>query len=241
MRVLCTVLGSVGHANAVLPITRALVAAGHEVLYATTRELSSRFADEEGEVVAVLPGAMEQLAPLLQYLRTGAGMSREVATQFGDPAFDMAWTATGEHLITSFQALLPIAKEFGPDLVLRDGPEYAGCLVAEALGVPHVSAPSGDGNILDPLRVIGPLNERRAAVGLPEQADPLAIYRHGRIDCVPASCSFAAFPIPDAVAYQQPAAGAAQQQSLPRRSASCPPTGRWCWSPWAASSRTPRS
>ena len=48
------------------------------------------------------------------------------------------------------------------------------------------------------------LDERRDEVGLPAQDDPFAIYRHGRLDCLPAEYSFGAFPVPEAFAYRLP-------------------------------------
>ncbi|KPC59446.1 glycosyltransferase [Streptomyces chattanoogensis] len=204
MRVLVTVTGSAGHANSMLPIARALTAAGHEILVITTEKLAPRFAGEFPDVRPLLPGLLEKFAPVLEVLRSGAEPPPELLAQFADIAGQMAWVDTAPHVTTAVRAILPVAKEFGPDLILRDGAELAACLVAEALGVPFVSAPSGDGNVLDPVRVRDPLNERRAEAGLPPQHDPQAIYRHGRIDCVPGIYSFAAFEIPPAFCYRQP-------------------------------------
>jgi N-glycosyltransferase len=52
---------------------------------------------------------------------------------------------------------------------------------------------------------MSPLNERRRDVGLPIQDDPNAIYRYGRLDCVPPQYSFAQYPIPEPFSYCQPA------------------------------------
>ncbi|MFI0262477.1 glycosyltransferase [Streptomyces sp. NPDC017056] len=206
MRVLVTVTGSAGHANSMLPIARALAAAGHEILVVTTEQLAPRFAGEFPGVRPLLPGLLEKFAPVLEILRSGGEPPPELLAQFADIAGQMAWVDTAPHVTTAVRAVLPVAKEFGPDLIVRDGAELAACLVAEALGVPFVSAPSGDGNVLDPVRVLGPLNERRAEAGLPPQQDPQSIYRHGRIDCVPAAYSFAAFEVPPAFCYRQPVA-----------------------------------
>ncbi|MGY6650659.1 glycosyltransferase [Amycolatopsis sp. TRM77291] len=203
MRVLVSVTGSAGHANSMLPIARALTSAGHEILVVTTERLAGRFA-EFPDVRPILPGLLEKFAPILRILRSGEEPPPGLLEQFSDIAGQMAWVDTAPHVTTAVQAILPVAKEFQPDLILRDGAELAAVLVAETLDVPFISAPSGDGNVLDPVRVLPPLNERRAENGLPPSEDPWSIYTFGRIDCVPSEFSFAAFDVPPAVHYRQP-------------------------------------
>ncbi|MFE2073600.1 glycosyltransferase [Streptomyces misionensis] len=111
----------------------------------------------------------------------------------------------GPKLADTFRALLPIARDFGPALILRDGTEFAASFVGEELGVPHLPVPSGSGNVFDPALVLAPLNERRAEVGLPPTDDPHAIFRYGRLDCMPRDHSFIANPTPHTFAYRQPA------------------------------------
>src|SRR5690606_32238342 len=53
MRVLSTVTGSQGHARAVLPLVRALAAAGHEVVVALPPHLAEVYADSGARVEAV--------------------------------------------------------------------------------------------------------------------------------------------------------------------------------------------
>ncbi|GAA3437863.1 glycosyltransferase [Kutzneria kofuensis] len=221
MRVLCTVSGSLGHVHNIVPLTRALSEAGHQVLFLTTDELAARLAREPGQVMAALANTRQRIEPLLTFMRTGQGMTVDEAQRFKDQAYALASVSTGPHLSAAVRGVLPTMKEFAPDVVLRDGAELAGCLIAEQLGVPHVSAPSGAGNILDPYLVSEPLDRRRAELGLPELRDPMSIHRHGRLDCVPARYSFTAHEIPSALVYQQ-AEPPADQRVLPADIAELP-------------------
>lgn len=107
-------------------------------------------------------------------------------------------------------------------MILRDGIELSGCLVAEELGIPHVSMPSGASNTFDPEVVAAQLNERREDFGLLTRDDPLAMYRYGRLDCVPTRYSMAIDQLPEAITYQQPIT-VNRAESLPAWMASLDP------------------
>ncbi|MEO3867969.1 glycosyltransferase [Nonomuraea sp. B12E4] len=188
MRVLCTVTGSMSHARAMLPLVSALAEAGHEVLVA----------------------APELPAPML------SGPAVTVAPIMGDPAghtpltpcpIDELWFKIfmGPLLMADFAALMPLARDFRPDLIVRDGGELAGRLVAEALGVPLVVAPSGAANHINPAILLPVLNERRARLGLPRATEPYAVNGFGRLDCMPPEYSFDAYPAKRTLLYRQPA------------------------------------
>ncbi|GAA3665314.1 hypothetical protein GCM10022267_59460 [Lentzea roselyniae] len=113
--------------------------------------------------------------------------------------------AAGPHITAAVRALLPVAADFRPHLVLRAGIEFAGMLVAERLGVPHVAAPTGVGQYTDRLTLLNALNERRAELRLPLHESLDSAHRYGRLDAVPAAYSFARRPMPAAFAYQQSA------------------------------------
>ncbi|MEW2113876.1 MULTISPECIES: glycosyltransferase [unclassified Streptomyces] len=199
MRVLCTLTGTPSHARAMLPLVRALAAAGHELLVVAPPRPAKVF---DGESVRTAPVLAELADQVMGALRDGT-----VSLPADLDLFDQRlWVLTGcgPHVGDNYRILLPIAEEFRPDLVLRDGTDMAGFLVAETLGVVHLPAPSGTGQFLDADAVTEALAGHRAALGLPPQDDPLALYRYGRLDCVPASLSFARPGAPDAFAYQQP-------------------------------------
>ncbi|MET9629183.1 glycosyltransferase [Lentzea sp. NPDC006480] len=172
---------------------------GHEVLVAGPASVLSGFAREAVRTTAVLPEVCDQLVDLLQ------GEMLTLPPDY-DPFADemIVEFAAGPHIRGAVLALLPVAADFRPDLVLRDGIEFAGMLVAERLGVPHVAAPTGVGQYMDRLTLLNALNERRAELRLPLHESLDSAHRYGRLDAVPPGYSFARQPMPPAFAYQQP-------------------------------------
>lgn len=201
MRVLCSVLGSPSHANEMRPVARAMAGAGHEVLVAVTPQLANEFADDDNiRVTQALP----DIAEIWQHLMRSGKFPTLTDTNMAESSVVVKVVAGGHLVGETFPALRSVAQEFRPDLILRDGIELSGCLVAEELGIPHVSMPSGASNTFDPEVVAAQLNERRENFGLPTKDDPLAMYRYGRLDCVPARYSMAINQLPEAITYQQP-------------------------------------
>ncbi|MGW8698535.1 glycosyltransferase [Streptomyces eurythermus] len=200
MRVLCTTLGSPSHGRAQLPLLRALAKAGHQVLVVTTEALAPVFHDDDVEVRAVLPqfDPIAMLGPHLAELQDGAELS---LTSPVLPRLLMRALA-GPSVKPHLDILAPVAREFRPDLILRDGMDMAAVLTAERLGVPQLPTPSGFSNTIEPEEVLPRLNERRRELGLPERDDPLSLVAHGRVDYVPPSHSFCRH-LPPALAYRQ--------------------------------------
>ncbi|MEV6237195.1 nucleotide disphospho-sugar-binding domain-containing protein [Lentzea sp. NPDC051838] len=200
MRVLCTVAFSAAHARALLPLVTTLTLQRHEVLVAGPESVLAGFANEPVRTVAALPEVCDQLVDLLQ------GEVLTLPPDY-DPFADemIVEFAAGPHISGAVRALLPVAADFRPHLVLRDGIEFAGMLVAERLGVPHVAAPTGVGQYMDRLTLLNALNERRAELRLPLHESLDSAHRYGRLDAVPPGYSFARQRMPPAFTYQQPA------------------------------------
>jgi N-glycosyltransferase len=206
VRVLCTIALSPSNTRALLPLVRALTR-NHDVLVVSSRETASAF---ERESIPVRP-LFENLADIaLQGMKTG-----RVKVASGDPfgQGELVAKACGPHVTHAYRRLLAVAEEFRPDVVLRAGVEFTGLLVAETLGIPHVSGPSGEGQYLDPALAQAELNLRRAELDLPTSAAPESIHAHGRFDCLPPEYSFAAHDVAHTVAYRQPASGAPDESA----------------------------
>ncbi|MEU6912554.1 glycosyltransferase [Streptomyces olindensis] len=200
MRVLCTTLGSPSHGRAQLPLLRALAGAGHQVLVVTTEALVPVFRDDDVQVRAALPefDPLAAVGPYLAELRGTADLTEPTDVLARLLMRHVAGPGVKPHL----DILLPIARDFRPDVVLRDGMDMGAVLTAELLGVPQLPTPSGFSNILDPAEVLPQLNERRAELGLPVVDDPLSVAPHGRVDYVPPPFSFARH-LPEAWSYRQ--------------------------------------
>ena len=202
MRVLCTTLGSPSHGRAQLPLLRALAAAGHEILVATTPELTHVFQHDDVRVLSCLPDfspgsfAGPALAELGDGTERTPGQQQEVMLRV------LAEAVSGPMAKGLLEVLRPVAADFAPDLILRDGMDLSSCLIAEQTGIPQLPTPSGASNTLDPRHTVPGLNSLREELGLPQQQDPLALVAHGRVDYVPPEFSYAAH-LTGPLAYRQ--------------------------------------
>ncbi|MFI2213918.1 glycosyltransferase [Streptomyces sp. NPDC020141] len=220
MRALFTTIGSPSHGRAQLPLVRALAAAGHEVRVATTRPIAPVFENDDVDVATCIddiePGShvmrhLEEIArnPDLSEEQQREGLKRAMSESLAD---GMARDLLG--------ALLPVVRDFRPDVILRDGMDLSSVLMGEMLGIPQLPTPSGASNSLDPADMLPGLNALRRENGLPERADPLSIVPQGRIDYVPAAFSFASH-MPVSRAYRQ-AVAVDRASVLPRWVAELP-------------------
>ncbi|WP_078559027.1 glycosyltransferase [Streptomyces sp. PRh5] len=189
-----TTLASPSHGRAQLPLARSLAAAGHEVLVVTTPALVPVFEREEVRVTSAIsdfsPSSL--LGPVLAEETERAGlpdMDDEQRQAFMLRV--MCKVVSGPMATMLLDAVLPVAQDFRPDLILRDGMDLSACIVAETLGIPQLPTPSGAVNGFDPAELLPGLNALRKRRGLPSPEDPLSIVPHGRIDYVPPSFSFA--------------------------------------------------
>jgi UDP:flavonoid glycosyltransferase YjiC (YdhE family) len=84
--------------------------------------------------------------------------------------------------------LMAIASEWKPDLFVREGMEFGGCIAAEALGIPHASIAGNAYAAVDSPEinyfpgnrgmVAEPLTRHRAAVGLPPDPEVVMPFRY---------------------------------------------------------------
>ena len=75
--------------------------------------------------------------------------------------------------------LIGVARQWRADLIVRESLEFAGCVAAEALGLPHASVAAAADSALDRrCELAGPLTPLRRQAGLPADPDGDMAYRH---------------------------------------------------------------
>src|SRR5689334_17396872 len=126
MRVLTSITGSQGHARDMLPLVRAIAEAGHDVLVVLPPSLAPVYAGEPVRVEAVLP---EMSDSIMAVIAAGAQARAREAAESGLPerpppamtVFDeMLVMAGGPHITPTYHLIMALAKDFQPDIVVRD-------------------------------------------------------------------------------------------------------------------------
>lgn len=132
MRTLFTSLPAVGHLNSILPLAIATRRAGHDVAVCT----SAGLADEvTGHGLEHLPGGaltLEELFP--------ADMPRYGPERTPRVRLEVFAKAAPVRLMTDLE---PHVHAWQPDLLVRESSEYAACVLAERIGLPHASVATG--------------------------------------------------------------------------------------------------
>jgi UDP:flavonoid glycosyltransferase YjiC (YdhE family) len=140
VRVLVSSTSGYGHVLPMVPLARALVAAGHEVLWATAADAAQRVA-AAGIEVAAAGLTEEQLGDTRRVIAVAA--ARLQPEQLAGYVFPLLF---GEvRTPPMVDDLLPVAQDWRPDLFVHEHGELAAALVAGVVGVPHVTHSFGGG------------------------------------------------------------------------------------------------
>ena len=140
MRVLFSSTFGYGHMFPMYPLARAFLAAGHDVLWATSADARDRLE------AAGLPAAPAGLAGAELRERVGSLQARVAEVSPQERAAFMYPRLFGETLTPPMAAdLLPLATRWRPDLMVHEHGELASPLVGAVLQVPSVTHAFGGG------------------------------------------------------------------------------------------------
>lgn len=146
MRVLFTSPSGLGHIHPMVPLARAMVVRGHDVLWATPADGVGHIERTGISAVATGPAGLPGPAEIRrQYPELDALPPIERP----DVMFGKIFGAVAATEI--LPDLVPVALDWRPDLVVADAAEFAGHIVAAELGVPSVT--KGFGALLPERRV----------------------------------------------------------------------------------------
>jgi UDP:flavonoid glycosyltransferase YjiC (YdhE family) len=190
VRALFTVQPSTGHLHPLVPVAQELIAAGHEVAVCSSPSFRR---EVEAFGLTHIDAGLDWITSDHSTWRSfppmpppGPEFASFVVTVFAD--------VTASHMVVD---LLAIAEDWGPDLIIREGMEYGGCLAAEHLGIPHASIGGNGYSAIDSLDVryfpgnrklvADPLSRHRADLGLPPDPDTEMPFRHLHLCFTPPS------------------------------------------------------
>lgn len=159
MRVLCTCLPGHGHFNPMLALAQALDRAGHEVAFATAAAFCPHV---EATGFTAFPAGLSLADQIDQARRRYPDQDRLAAME----RFEQFVPRMLAGVAAPARAgdLVPLTREWGPDVLVHDETEFAGAVAAAAAGVPWADQSVG---ILRPLamarlagEVLAPVAER---------------------------------------------------------------------------------
>ncbi|MGC4937441.1 glycosyltransferase [Kribbella sp. DT2] len=196
MRILFTFIGGSGHFRPLVPVARAVEAAGHEVRLAGSGKVTPTveaagfrtFATSGPRPADAPPPVPEPLEPA-----DPAAQEQHFAAAFGGPG-------ARRHAA----ALLEIAGSWKPDVIVRDEADFGTAVAAEKLGIPCTTIlVLASGALLRKGLLAGPLGEVRAEHNLPPDPDLTFLDRGLILSPFPPSFRHPSFPLaPNAFSYR---------------------------------------
>ena len=218
MRVLFTVQPSVGHLHPLVPVADALSNAGHEVAVCS----SARFRAEVEAFGLTHIDAGLNWHTSDRSTWTAFPPMPPPGPEFGRFVVKMFADVTTRHMVPD---LLAISRDWRPDLVVREGMEYGGCIAAECLGIPHASIGGNGYAALDSpdvhyfpgnrMAVAEPLARHREEFGLPPDPDVEMPFRHMHLCFTPPSWDGESAPRPRNTHFLRHTSAVAPDARLP--------------------------
>lgn len=133
-----------------LPLARALEAAGHDVAFATSADWEPRVT---AEGFATLPAGISSGEATVRLGLYGGAITNVTPRQRREIVFPRRFALV--HASAKAPRLLEIARAWGPDAIVYESAEFAAPMVAAVLGVPAVNHSFGSMVPLSILRLAG--------------------------------------------------------------------------------------
>jgi MGT family glycosyltransferase len=206
VRVLFTVQPSIGHLHPLVPVANALSAAGHDVAVASSASFKQ---DIEAFNLPHIPAGLDWL--------TGDHSTWTAFPPMPAPGPEFAKFAVTVFADITTARMVPdlidIAREWRPDLIIREHFEFGGCVAAECLGIAHVSIGGNAYSAIDSpevryfpgnrLMVAEAMERHRAHFGLQPDPDLSMPFRKLHIVFTPPSWDAAGSPRPANIQHVQ--------------------------------------
>jgi UDP:flavonoid glycosyltransferase YjiC (YdhE family) len=173
MRVLITSGPGYGHLHPLVPLARALVTAGHDVLVATGSTLRPTV-EEAGLPFAVAGPNPDALPPEVRQQLRPLRIDPQAFLQLAIPLIFVEYRSRA-----MAPDVLRLIDDWQPDLLVRDAVDFSGLVASEVRGIPHAAA--GAVMFSPPwLReaIVDALTTVRAAYGLPPDETAASIDRY---------------------------------------------------------------
>lgn len=182
MRVLFTTQSALGHIHPLVPLARALQAAGHAVAFAASGSFAPTV---EALGFHCFPAGFDRRdIPWPRLLPAMAGLDGEALDRFIEVRLYAGFRAQ-----VAVPDYVAIARDWRPDIIVREAFEYGGCVAAEQLGLPH--AVVGVGSYRGPnwqrAGRVSQLDRLRRACGLPPDPELAMLARYLYLSFTPPS------------------------------------------------------
>lgn len=195
MRVLFSFVGGTGHAEPLLPIARAAVAAGHEITFTAEAAMVPRLLAIG--FVAVPSGCATLRTERMPLLALDPVHEQQVLR-------DVFAGWLGARRAEDVAALIATLR---PAIVITDEADFGAMVAAEAAGVPRVVVSvTASGTFVQPENLAGALNRLRAEHGLAEDGELAMLRGDLLVSPLPRSFRDPASPVPPGAWSIRPAA-----------------------------------
>lgn len=189
LKILFTTHPAIGHFHPLVPVAHALQARGHQVAFAT----SARFAPTIEKL------GFDSFPAGVPWMESEAPATfPELAQLSLDDVnlFFMQQLFTDRLARPMIADILRLSERWRPDVIVRETWEFAGCLAADKLRVPHVLVSAGLNFAIWEHMVVEQLAALRSSLDLPPDPSLSMLYRDLYLDGVPPSFQYPDLPPP---------------------------------------------